>query len=126
MRKTGLLAFSVLAACGSSSADRGAIAEAKKRTEAHLLDPNAAEYQNVRVVRDKEGHWTVCGEINAKNALGGYTGFRKFAVFETNPEAMIAGTAEASSTGMSQETTDAIGEILLQSFCEPETRRKVD
>lgn len=52
------------------------ISEAKTEVEKDLRDPMSAQYRNVRVL---PGQMTVvCGEVNAKNAYGGYVGFRRF------------------------------------------------
>ncbi len=41
-----------------------------------LKDPDSAKFKNVKV-SSASGY--VCGEVNAKNSYGGYTGFTKFA-----------------------------------------------
>jgi hypothetical protein len=44
-----------------------------------LRDPASAQFRNVAVVRAKQGlSWAFCGEVNAKNGFGGYTGFVPF------------------------------------------------
>lgn len=40
-----------------------------------LKDPGSAQYRNERVMRDGV---TVCGELNAKNSMGGYVGFKRY------------------------------------------------
>lgn len=57
-----------------------AIPRARKPVVAHLSDPDSAKFRNDRIA--KSGY--LCGEINAKNRMGGYIGFKKF----------IAGTGE--------------------------------
>ena len=47
-------------------------------TAAALKDPESAQLKNVQLTPEKSG-FLVCGEINAKNGYGGYTGFSKFA-----------------------------------------------
>ena len=42
-----------------------------------LKDPGSAQFRNV-VVSDVT-NW-VCGEVNSKNSLGGYVGFKRFMV----------------------------------------------
>ncbi len=42
-----------------------------------LKDPESAEYRNIRRV-DRSS--MICGEVNAKNAFGAYTGFKPFVV----------------------------------------------
>lgn len=48
---------------------------------AKLNDPDSAKIRNIRLFSD----WTVdgsamCGEVNAKNRMGGYVGYRRFNV----------------------------------------------
>lgn len=45
----------------------------KKAMASELRDPSSAQFRNIR-----EGAETACGEVNAKNAFGAYTGFREF------------------------------------------------
>jgi hypothetical protein len=45
----------------------------KAQVAAELRDPSSAQFRNIR-----EGTEVACGEVNAKNAFGAYTGFRKF------------------------------------------------
>lgn len=41
-----------------------------------LRDPLSAQFRNVR--KSERHDFVICGEMNAKNAYGGYVGFRKF------------------------------------------------
>lgn len=41
---------------------------------ARLKDPESARFQNIRPVARGE----ICGQVNAKNAFGGYVGFQHF------------------------------------------------
>jgi hypothetical protein len=44
-----------------------------------LKDPSSIQLRNVRVRVDPDRQLArVCGEFNAKNAMGGYVGFQKF------------------------------------------------
>lgn len=47
---------------------------AKRSLESSLVDPSSVQYQDVRRYTDG----TVCGKYNAKNSMGGYTGFETF------------------------------------------------
>lgn len=47
----------------------------------NLKDPSSAQFKNLRLVTG-EGGEALCGEVNAKNAFGGYTGFKPFVVTE--------------------------------------------
>ena len=53
----------------SSKPESDAIASVKER----LSDPGSAQFRNVQA---KNG--AVCGEVNAKNKMGGYVGFTRF------------------------------------------------
>ena len=48
---------------------------AKKRIAYSLTDPDSAKFREVFVAPNQVA---VCGDVNAKNSFGGYTGFRKF------------------------------------------------
>lgn len=46
---------------------------------ARLKDPGAAQFRNVYFNKwAKTGAPFTCGEVNAKNAMGGYIGFKRF------------------------------------------------
>lgn len=46
----------------------------ERLVRARLKDPDSARFQNIRNV----GRGEICGEVNAKNAFGGYVGFQHF------------------------------------------------
>lgn len=73
----------------------GAVADAKKLAASELRDPASAQFRNVREVTTAAGK-AVCGEINAKNAYGGYVGFQDFVV--ADGQAWIQTGADASSS----------------------------
>lgn len=75
MRAPMLLAVLVLVGC---SREPDAHAAARAWVLENLRDPNSAQFRRVATsTRDPN---VVCGEVNAKNALGGYSGFRSFHV----------------------------------------------
>jgi hypothetical protein len=43
-----------------------------------LRDPESARFRGVRVLREADGRDALCGELNAKNAYGGYVGYEPF------------------------------------------------
>ncbi|WP_296232112.1 hypothetical protein [uncultured Pseudomonas sp.] len=49
-----------------------------KSIKAQLVDPESAQFKNE--IRNEWG--IVCGEVNAKNNMGGYAGFRSYRAFE--------------------------------------------
>lgn len=58
------------------------LAQAKKIIAAEMVDPGSLQYRNLRVVRGNvQGKIlsVACGEYNARNKMGGFTGFATFA-----------------------------------------------
>lgn len=55
---------------------------AKQKASYNLMDPSAAQFRNMFAISRGMGDDTVCGEMNAKNAYGAYTGFKPFYVDE--------------------------------------------
>lgn len=78
-----LVLLSVLvSACGNSEPSQAAkeasyIALNQDRIKGRLKDPASAEFRN-SFVSNAIGAPVVCGEVNAKNSFGGYTGFQRF------------------------------------------------
>lgn len=76
----GTLAVALLAAGGL--AYRGyLIHELRKPVIAHLNDPDSAQFRDEKLFSG----WTIeqsalCGEVNAKNRMGGYVGYAPFTV----------------------------------------------
>jgi len=53
-----------------------------------FFDPESANFRNLVSVRGDDGNLImVCGEVNARNRLGGYTGFKRFI---SSPERNVA------------------------------------
>lgn len=78
VRTTGVAAF-IFIAIGLHGCDR-AESQAKDLVKTKLLDPGSADFRGLRDVRDQFGVTAVCGEVNAKNRMGGYSGYRAFMV----------------------------------------------
>jgi hypothetical protein len=68
--------FLCLAAC--DSVERQVISDAEQKVASLLRDPSSAQFRNVRHRVSETGANIVCGEVNAKNAFGGYAGFQRF------------------------------------------------
>ena len=51
--------------------------QTKQALEAKLKDPDTAKYRNVAAYH-VAGAYAFCGEVNAKNGFGGYTGYERF------------------------------------------------
>lgn len=54
------------------------IVAAQRAVRASLKDPDSAQFKGVRANYTEEFGVVACGRVNAKNELGGYTGFRRF------------------------------------------------
>lgn len=48
-----------------------------------LKDPSSVQFRSERII-EIHGEKVLCGEMNAKNALGGYVGFRRFVSMGTS------------------------------------------
>lgn len=51
-----------------------AIPKAREVIQSRLRDPSSAQFRNERFTENR----TLCGEVNSKNGMGGYTGFEKY------------------------------------------------
>lgn len=79
LRQALLLAAVALSACSPSATDR-----AQKLAARDLADPDAAQFREVKAVGN-----CMFGELNAKNRVGAYTGFRPFVVNLANEKVAI-------------------------------------
>lgn len=67
------------AAAQSGGGEKAFIRESQARIEAQLKDPGSVQYRNLFVSKQQgDDALFLCGEVNAKNAYGGYVGFRQF------------------------------------------------
>ena len=88
------ISFSMLLACSGCSSHEN---EAVSRINEQLFDPASAQFKNLHEV-DRKGGWVVCGEVNAKNRFGGYTGFRRFMMTEKDGDIIFAGNSNIEET----------------------------
>lgn len=54
------------------------IVAAQRAVRAELKDPDSAEFKDVSANYTEKFGIVACGLVNARNELGGYTGFRRF------------------------------------------------
>lgn len=58
------------------------VEESKEVLTKDFLDPDAAKFRKLEVRewvgKENKKHLALCGELNAKNAMGAYTGFKVF------------------------------------------------
>lgn len=62
---------------------------AEQAVRALLRDPSSAQFKRLSILKGKDGKSYVCGQVNAKNAFGGYTGFSAFAFRVANGPAYL-------------------------------------
>jgi hypothetical protein len=74
------LVMALTALLGLSGCSGGAEDAAEKLVADQMRDPASAQFREVKVVKQQDGSEAVCGEVNGKNAFGGYVGFRGFVV----------------------------------------------
>lgn len=86
------------------------VTEARGAVSRSLKDPGSAQFQNVRArsVTNLRGEpmQVVCGEVNAKNSLGGYTGFAPFIYDDKTRGARVLGPDQDIATV-----------AMLKNFC---------
>jgi len=68
----------------SIAANDNLISQTKQHVKNTLKDPESAQFKDVKVAINIKGDKTVCGQVNAKNSYGGYTGFKSFYVKNNN------------------------------------------
>lgn len=61
-----------------SSLDSRARVQAQNSVKSLLRDSDSAEFRNLQVLHSKSGGRYVCGEVNSRNAFGGYVGYQQF------------------------------------------------
>lgn len=54
------------------------VVAAKRAVRASLKDPDSAQFKDVYANYTEKFGVVACGQVNAKNSLGGYTGFKRF------------------------------------------------
>lgn len=82
-----VLAFAVLLPLlvGCKPSEEKAIELAKKEIALNLKDPDSAKFRFTRMAKNNEREdgavlAMVCGEVNAKNTFGAYSGYRHFLI----------------------------------------------
>lgn len=80
MRKTSLIFMLLVTTASTASfADNNYLMnQTKQNVKDMLKDPESAQFRNVKIAVNTVGEKSVCGQVNAKNSYGGYTGFKSF------------------------------------------------
>ncbi|EMR4172050.1 hypothetical protein R2537_007081 [Pseudomonas aeruginosa] len=106
----GILSAAPLHAASASSPQKASATVAalvQKHVKAAVKDPASVQIRNLRTVKaDAITHF--CGEVNAKNSFGGYTGFRPLAGF------MVLNGSSASYFSLSDIDNVELSSALCQ------------
>lgn len=89
------------------SAQHSVVVLSRDGVRARLKDPDSAEFRNVGYYSGGPG-MAVCGEVNAKNSFGGYSGFERFV-------ALGEDTAFLESDTSASEFQDAWNQLCIKS-----------
>lgn len=71
------------AAAGQSHNDYLVVSEAKEAVADTLPNPKGARFRRLFLAEYGDSKVTLCGEINGKNRMGSYMGYRRFLVEDT-------------------------------------------
>lgn len=108
----GLAALALNAAPAQDDVQaQAALVERAKAAVAHdLKDPWSARFRDVHVHHDFEDWKTVCGQVNAKNSYGAYSGFQRFFYVEDHgePTAAVEPGGPASSEWVDYDQLDFV------------------
>jgi hypothetical protein len=107
MNKFLIIAAILFAGCSNSEPTEETkafnyIGEHKMRIKAMLKDPGSAEFRKVFVSKSS-GMPVVCGQVNAKNSFGGFSGYQRF---------ISAGTTQALESAMGVGEMDKTWKLL--------------
>jgi hypothetical protein len=97
-------------ACGISDAYRYE-QKAKDAITGLLLDPTSAEFRNIA---QRSGH--VCGEVNAKNKVGAFVGFKRFVVDTVDWRGLIDPEFDFSDLLSAEELCSSMRSNSYSSF----------
>lgn len=113
MRATPMIIGLVLFLSACSSEHRNA----KKEVADQLRDPSSAQFRNLQTVRQQDGTVAVCGQVNSKNAFGGYGGFQDFVVWERVVAHIEKDMSEVDFNDPSHILVQATAMIALSDYC---------
>lgn len=95
--------------------------EAKEAVRARLIDEDSAKFKI-----DYEKNGVICGQVNSKNRLGGYTGYSRFMYIKSAskndaPELRMVDATVKPSDGLTQAALD---NILVEGLCDDLVKAK--
>lgn len=100
-----------LPGCGPSSIEKEQIGKFKQQVAANTNDPESVQFKNIKFISENKG---MCGEINYKNKMGGYEGFKVFAVSPNNV-VLLEHTTLVDVTGLSKMSKKERNEYMVKT-----------
>jgi hypothetical protein len=100
------VALLYLALTGCETAEEAQIEALKSKVVDRLIDPESAKFRKLTLLAGDKG---LCGEVNAKNRSGGYTGFAAFAVKPSGESVIL----KALTLDIAQENYDRVMEYAV-------------
>jgi hypothetical protein len=86
---------------------------AEKQVGARLRDPASAKFSQVSTIKVGDRPYAICGYVNGRNALGAYTGPRRFYLPLDHPQGMVL-LPDESERGQ-ENYSDA--ESMMDTLC---------
>jgi hypothetical protein len=96
---------------GVSAAESDYFLRAKQAISEGMRDPDSVKFGKLFEGRGSSGKQTICGEVNAKNGFGGYTGMTPFIYFVDTDQATRVDIQNAK-----QITDPKILEMMIIGF----------
>lgn len=109
----GIAIFLVVGCFGILHFGPGSERDALNRLGAQLKDPESAQFKDVVL-----SHVYVCGQVNSKNSMGGYVGYKRFMADRYGNEFETYFESEARG--------DHFIATLWDEFCKPDADSKLD
>ena len=88
------------------------IEEAKANVVDRLKDPNSAQFKDLAIYETEKGVIIVCGKVNAKNSMGGYTGFKTFTYRDGNAGIVDVSGDAAGGVAFAKALSSVTGEFM--------------
>lgn len=91
-----------------------------------LKDPDSAQFRNVRKRpmfgegENAYGPNVYCGEVNSRNAFGGYVGFAQFGVMPISEDGQTSTGSDPVSIGDPNDPYNPGTSLTYMSFCQDE------
>ncbi|MEZ0237666.1 MAG: hypothetical protein ACAH06_06350 [Methylophilaceae bacterium] len=102
MRVLIISAVALILTTSSSAQEQEQVDRAKAAIGRNLKDPYSAVYEGIYFGKTAKGDPVVCGTVNAKNSMGGYTGRKRFYYFREDVYEVESGKQPS---------------VILEAFC---------